>query len=126
MHGIIIDKSLGDCILTTSVTPKDVKIFVEDGMPYLDYTGEVKTSKGVSARIHIPKMSLQLKTIECSKEEYYNEGYNARSHPREFYRWETEIFCGGDCGSVSITPVKRECRLEDLERELGYKINIKE
>lgn len=99
------------------IKPTDVKVYYEDERLYLDYKGIVNTNFG-KAEIHIPKMSLEIHEIEDSCE-YYNEfterpalvKYQCFASSREFY---------------DIKILERDMTKKEIEKELGYKINIKE
>lgn len=44
--------------IESSLMPTDVKIYTEDGIPYLDYTGTCYMSDGCKYKIHFPKIGL--------------------------------------------------------------------
>ena len=55
-----------------NVIPKDIKVFYEDGKPYIYYVG-IGYVDGRKAEITIPKMGLYLRDIETLTEtEYYS------------------------------------------------------
>ena len=103
--------------ITKPIKPTDVKVYYEDGHLYLDYRGVTDTDFG-KAEIHIAKMSLNIHEIEdfC---EYYNEFTERPAlvkcqcyvSSREFY---------------DIKILEKDMTKKEIEKELGYKINIKE
>lgn len=54
-------------IISSGVRPTDVKIYVEDGVPYLDYTGICYASNGDKIKVHFPKIDLTLTNITQKK-----------------------------------------------------------
>ena len=106
--------------IESSLIPTDVKIYTEDGTPYLDYTGTCYMSDGCKCKIHIPKIGLNFSQVTQEKEEEYDYfGYkkkvlmNFNVFVSDDKFWEFEI-------------LEREVSKKQLEKELGYKLNIKE
>lgn len=107
--------------IKSSLMPTDVKIYTEDGTPYLDYTGTCYMSDGCKCKIHIPKIGLTFSQVtqEKEEEEYDYFGYkkkvlmNFNVFVSDDKFWEFEI-------------LEREVSKKQLEKELGYKLNIKE
>ena len=54
-------------IIDSNITPTDVKIYVENGTPYLDYTGTCYASNGDKIKVHFPKIDLTLTNITQEK-----------------------------------------------------------
>lgn len=109
-----------DPIIASPILPTDVKIYTEDGVPYLDYTGTFYASDGCKCKIHIPKIGLTFSQITQKKEDEYDYfgykrkvlmNFNVFASDDKF--WEFEI-------------IEREVSKKQLEKELGYKLNIKE
>ena len=108
-------------IITSAISPTDVKIYTEDGVPYLDYTGTFYAQDGCKCKIHFPKIGLTFTrlTQEKEEEEYDYFGYkkkvlmNFNVFVSDDKFWEFEI-------------LEREASKKQLEKELGYKLNIKE
>ena len=104
-----------------SLMPTDVKIYTEDGTPYLDYTGTCYMSDGCKCKIHFPKIGLTFSqlTQEQEAEYVYLGGYkrkvlmnfNIFASDNKFYEFEI---------------IEREVSKKQLEKELGYKLDIKE
>ena len=106
--------------IESSLIPTDVKIYTEDGTPYLDYTGTCYMSDGCKYKIHFPKIGLTFSQVTQEKEEEYDYfGYkkkvlmNFNVFVSDDKLWEFEI-------------LEREVSKKQLEKELGYKLNIKE
>lgn len=87
-------------IIDSHITPTDVKIYVENGTPYLDYTGICYASNGDKIKVHFPKIDLTLTNI-------------------------TNV-CASNDKWATFEVIEREVSKEQLEKELGYKLNIKE
>lgn len=106
--------------ITSGVEPKDVKIFYEDGVPYLNYVGTSVCDNGFKVRVIIPKMSLKLENITINTEiinKIYKKGLEIPIHT------EKRIYSVDEQYAI-IEPIEREVTKEDLEKELGYKLNI--
>ena len=110
-----------DPIITSPILPTDVKIYTEDGVPYLDYIGTFYINDGCKCKIHLPKIGLTFSKVtqEKEEEEYDYFGYkkkvlmNFNVFVSDDKFWEFEI-------------LEREVSKKQLEKELGYKLNIKE
>lgn len=107
-------------IITSNIQPIDVKVYVENGIPYLDYTGTCYMSDGCKCKIHIPKVGLTLTNIKSESDACYDFlGRESTNLPRfQLYAYGDEIF--------TVEVIEREVSKKQLEKELGYKINIKE
>ena len=101
-----------------NITPTDVKVYIEDGVPYLDYKGIIKSGKQ-DVEIHIPKMGLNFRGVECGSDRF-NNGYILTSlrhqcfainEPERPYMYTLKI-------------LEREMTKKEIEKELGYKVNI--
>lgn len=107
--------------IESSLMPTDVKIYTEDGTPYLDYTGTCYMSDGCKYKIHFPKIGLTFSNVEQKKEEEEYDYFvykkkvliNFNIFASDDKLWEFEI-------------IEREVSKKQLEKELGYKLNIKE
>lgn len=110
-----------DCIVS-NITPTDVKIYMEDNVPYLDYIGECMTNNGAKLKVHIPKMGLTLNRIVQECEEEFGSFAPVYHHRilKSFNIYTT------DDKWCEFEIVEREMSKEQIEKELGYKITIKE
>lgn len=102
--------------ITNPIEPTDVKVYYEDGQLYLDYKGIADTDFG-KAEIHIPKMSLNIHEIED-----FGESYMLTERP-------ALVKCQCLASSHEFYDIKileRDMTKKEIEKELGYKINIKE
>lgn len=110
-----------DPIITSPITPTDVKIYTEDGVPYLDYTGTFYASDGCKCKIHLPKIGLTFSKVtqEKEEEEYDYFGYKQR------ITTAFNVFASND-EWFKYEIIEREVSKKQLEKELGYKLNIKE
>lgn len=103
-------------IIDSNITPTDVKIYVENGTPYIDYTGICYASNGDKIKVHLPKVGLTL------EKEYEEWKYQCGS--REMLI-KFNVYASND-QSATFEVLEREVSKKQLEKELGYKLNIKE
>lgn len=106
--------------IVTDITAKDVDIFYENGAPYLHYVGIAFMNNGVEVEVEIPKMDLVLKDINIKREDRYHDD----GRTRFLLSAKQNIYVNHDDVWVNIRPVKRRVSLEQLEKELGYKIEL--
>lgn len=108
-------------IISSDVCPTDVKIYIEDGVPYLDYIGTFYATDGSKCKVHFPKIGLTFSKVmqEKEKEEYDYFGYKKRIITK------FDIFAV-DNKLAKFEVIEREMSKKQLEKELGYKLNIKE
>ena len=114
---------INEIIIDEPIKPKDVSIFIEDGIPYMKYIGTTTLSNGIKVEVECPKMSLVLKGMESESESVYNyTDYfgtpKVTTYKREIYAVEDAVF--------SVKTLERTCKKEDLEKELGYKLNFED
>ena len=107
-------------IISSNIQPTDVKIYAENGVPYLDYTGTCYMSDGCKCKIHIPKVGLALTSIELESDACYD----CLGHAKTTLPWFQIYACGDEIFTFEV--IEREVSKKQLEKELGYKINIKE
>lgn len=110
-----------DPIITSSITPTDVKIYTEDGIPYLDYTGTFYTNDGCKCKIHLPKIGLTFSQVTQEKEEDEYDFYGYKQRITTDFR----VFVSNE-EWFKYEILEREVSKKQLEKELGYKLNIKE
>lgn len=102
-------------------------IFYEDNVPYIDWKGATVLSNGSIANVHIPKMSLDINEIEneCEYQPVYSDDncflYDITKSRQVFVKDGFE-----PDEDIIITIKEREMTKEQIEKELGYKIKIKE
>lgn len=108
-------------IIDSNITPTDVKIYVENGTPYLDYTGICYASNGDKIKVHLPKVGLTLNIVTQEKE-YEEWKYQCGS--REIFTKFNVYASNGQLATFEV--LEREVSKKQLEKELGYKLNIKE
>ena len=109
-----------DPIISSNIQPTDVKIYVENDIPYLDYTGTCYMSDGCKCKIHIPKVGLTLTNIKSESDTCYDYS----GHAKTILPWFQLYACGDYLFTFEV--IEREVSKKQLEKELGYKINIKE
>lgn len=106
-----------DEILVGPIKPTDLKIYYEDSIPYLDYKGVAETNYG-KVEIHIPKMGLMLDKMTINAESVL-DGLGREVFTRRIYQaCSSEVF--------AIKTLERDMTKDQIEKELGYKVNIVE
>lgn len=107
--------------INQAIKPVSVSIYYENGVPYLNYVGEIKLTNGYHVQVEIPKMSLELNRIESTWEDR-SEYIGKRLYLKGYMQ---EMLAGNDNETrMNIKLLERTITKADLEKELGYKINI--
>lgn len=97
-------------------------IFYEDNVPYIDWKGATVLSDGSIANVHIPKMGLDISEISQEVEDYSDFLSNKVIKSKQVF-----VKDGFEPDEdIIITIKEREMTKEQIEKELGYKIKIKE
>jgi hypothetical protein len=104
-----------DEVFVGPIKPTDLKIYYEDGIPYLDYKGIADTNFG-RVEVCFPKMGLIINGLECTSEEVYNQKGEAVITMRQYLSRSNEYF--------TIKTLERNMTKKEIEKELGYKVNI--
>lgn len=104
----------------SDIVPTDVNIYIEDNVPYLDYVGECVLSDGTKYKIHFPKINLKISSFKQDMYDEYDFYHGIRRIKPSF-----NVLVSND-RYVEYEVIEREVTKEQLEKELGYKINIKE
>lgn len=107
-------------IIDSNITPTDVKIYVENGTPYIDYTGICYASNGDKIKVHLPKVGLTLTNVTQEKDEEWKYQSGSREMLIKF-----NVYASND-QLATFEVLEREVSKKQLENELGYKLNIKE
>ena len=102
--------------LLSNLTPTDVHIFYEDKTPYLEYTGVAETNKG-KIKFHFPKVDLSFNAIEIEEERCDRLPYFAN------YLLKQNICIKNDIWT-DFEFIDRKMTKEEIEKELGYKVEI--
>lgn len=108
-------------IISSNIHPTDVKIYIEDNVPYLDYVGTFYAADGSKCKVHFPKIGLTFSKVtqEKEEEEYDYFGYKQRIITKfDVYAVDDEW--------ATFEVIERDVTKKQLENELGYKLNIKE
>lgn len=106
--------------IESPLTPTDVKIYTEDGVPYLDYTGTCYMSDGCKYKIHLPKVGLNFTQV-TQKEE--SDIYDICGYKQKILLDFRVLVTDGKFYTYEI--LERDVSKKQLEKELGYKLNIK-
>jgi len=101
---------------------KDISIYIEDGQPYIHWVGEFSDGNSVY-EVDIPKMDVNIDAIVEDKliefDTLGHVSYPKVSFARYFYAVQDGV-------EFTVTCKKREMTKEEIEKELGYKIKIKD
>ncbi len=109
--------------INEGIKPVSVNIYYEDNKPYLHYIGETTLTNGYRIQIEVPKMSLELNRIDSVWED--KSEYKCKELFLKTYMYE--VFVGNDSAEktlMKMTVLERTTTKEELEKELGYKINL--
>lgn len=115
------DKPLTNKIIGTKLKCTKASIYCENNQPFIDWYGEAHTLDGYVLECHIPKMGLDINSIDIESEEYLN--------PFSILIKSRQVFVKNGFEpneDIIITIKEREMTKEQVEKELGYKIKIKE
>ena len=118
----LINKIIGDKLKCTKAS-----IYYENNQPFIDWYGETHTLDGYILECHIPKMSLDISEIEqeCEYEHLhkdYNDYYSNILKSKQIF--VKDGFAHDE--DIIITIKEREMTKEQIEKEFGYKVKIKE
>ena len=102
--------------ITGAIIPKSAAIFYEEGIPYLTMTGKT-TINDQDAEIYFPKIGLAFDQLE-SRCDSTTVGHIAIEYAQTLYIKNSEYL------HYAILP--KEMTTEDIERELGYPVVIKD
>ena len=101
---------------------KDISVYIEDGQPYIHWVGEFSDGNDVY-EVDIPKMDVNIDAIvEDMPIEFDTLGhvsYPKVSFVRHFYAVQDGV-------EFTVACKKREMTKEEIEKELGYKVKIKD
>ena len=115
-------KELNALCFTDKLKCTSASIFYEDNVPYIDWKGATVLSDGSIANVHIPKMGLDINEINQEVEGYSDFFGNKVTRSIQVFvkdRFEPDE-------DIIIEIKEREMTKEQIEKELGYKIKIKE
>lgn len=101
---------------------KDVNIFVEDGQCYLRYVGIISDGDD-EYELTVPKMDINITAITQSVDECDYQGWD--TIPRKI-TLRRNIYVDHDVNAFTIRRVKKKMTKEQIEKELGYKIEIED
>ena len=115
------DKPLTNEILGTKLKCTKASIYYENNQPFIDWYGEARTLNGYVLECHIPKMGLDINNIENEVERCCN--------PFGMFIKSRQVFVKDEFApdeDIIIEIKEREMTKEQIEKELGYKVKIKE
>ena len=102
--------------ITGAIIPKSAAIFYEEGTPYFTMTGKT-TINDKDAEIYFPKIGLAFDRLE-SRCDHTTAGGMEIEYAQALYIKNSEY--------LRYTILPKEMTTEDIERELGYPIIIKD
>lgn len=115
-------KELNALCFTDKLKCTSAAIFYENNIPYIDWKGTTILSNGSIANVHIPKMGLDISEISQEVEDYSDFLSNKVIKSKQVF-----VKDGFEPDEdIIITIKEREMTKEQIEKELGYKIKIKE
>lgn len=101
---------------------KDISIYIEDGQPYIHWVGEFSNGNNVY-EVDIPKMDVNIDAIIEDGDVEFDTLWCCKipkvSFARHFYAVQDGV-------KFTVTCKKREMTKEQIEKELGYKVKIKD
>lgn len=102
----------------------DANIFYEDEIPFLKYKGSGVSEDGTKFVVELNKMALDISKIEVTEENCYNENFSFVNN--SFYETTFKNSPNKNKNEVlySIYVEERNMTKEQIEKELGYKINL--
>lgn len=115
------NKELSSLLFTDKLKCTDAFIYYENNTPYINWKGESKLSDGSLVFCNIPKMSLDIECIESNIETYNDAFYSPVVSKQVFVK--NGLSQDED---IIIEIKEREMTKKQIEKELGYKIKIKE
>ena len=109
-------------VLGTEIKCTKASIYYIDNEPFIDWYGITHTSNRYVIEVHIPKMSLNIQKLELDAEREYcpYAPYIIKSKQifvKDGFKSDEDII---------FTIREREMTKEQIEKELGYKVKIKE
>lgn len=107
--------------IESPLKPTDVKIYTENGTPYLDYTGTCHIN-GCKCKIHLPKVGLEFTNVIQEED---NATYDICGSYKQKIVLDFRVFVT-DGKFYTYEILERDVSKKQLEKELGYKLNIKE
>ena len=99
----------------TNIFPTDAKIYYEDGSPYMEYKGITYDWRNDKVEVYFPKISLNISEVQLMEE---TNGYETLdvTFSVQGFKLKKPVF----------TTIERTMTKAQIEKELGYKVNIVE
>lgn len=99
----------------SNIFPIDAKIYYEGGKPYMEYKGVTLDCRNDKVEVYFPKIALNISEVEYIED---ISGYE-------------ELNVTFTCGDFKLkkpvfTTIERTMTKAEIEKELGYKVNIVE
>ena len=107
-----------------TITPKDIKVFYEDGKPYVEYRGIVKLGND-TYEIEIPKMDMVLTALESVVEQYWSWDIASGIFAPSSISVKQNVHVHQDI-NFKLKPIKKRMTKADIEKKLGHKVEIVE
>lgn len=104
-------------VFDKNIIAKDISLFIENGRPYIKYVGTTTLSNGTEVQITFPKIRMDICSLERNSEPYHNGEIKVRVK-QECY------ICHDKFADIKV--LKRAIKKSDLEKEFGYKIDLRE
>jgi len=108
---------------TGPILPTEATIYYEDGVPFINYFGEVAIN-GHKAKIHFPKIGLAFDQVQAQVDQDY--ACDPKSGQRLIVLEYAQRWYSKDCRYFEYELLPQEVTLDELEKMLGYPVIIKE
>lgn len=101
---------------------KNINVFIEDGHPYIHWTGEFEDEKGIY-EVDIPKMDINIDAI-IEDRDYEFDPINGLEYPK--ITFARQIYATQENANFNISVVTLKLTKEQIEKKLGHKIYIQD
>lgn len=107
-----------NCMSLNDIVPTDVKIYYENGTPYMEYRGVTQNPRFDKVEIYLPKISLSISSIEYTENLYDPDELHVTFSDKYLVHPHKNVF--------TAKTIERNMTKAQIEKELGYKVNIVE
>lgn len=120
----MINNSQSTSYICDTIIPTNIKVFYENKRPYISYKGIFRYGND-EYEIEIPKMDMVLQTVEAIVDRYYAEAFDHTGSCilQHQIGVRNEFYAHHDI-AYTIKRIKSKMTKEEIEKELGYKIDI--
>lgn len=108
---------------TDYIHPTDVKVYMENNKPYLEYTGVIDRGDE-KIKVYFPKIDLTFNVLEQFVDEQYY--YDRWDVPIGRVFLSHQVMVGNTKTAYEYKVIERTMTKKELEKKLGYKVKIVE